>query len=193
MAQLVGAKTFLDHTSPLLLDVRSPGEYESGHIAGAVNFPLFTDQERAAVGTLYKEKGPDQAILLGLEFVGPKMAEFVREAHRINPRKKPMRMYCFRGGQRSHSMAWLLEGSGFPVTLLKGGYKAYRREAIRSFREPQKVMVLSGCTGCGKTRILQALKERGRQILDLEELSLHKGSAFGGYHQPPEAHHRNVP
>ncbi|MCA9776593.1 MAG: tRNA 2-selenouridine(34) synthase MnmH [Candidatus Eremiobacteraeota bacterium] len=181
---MVPAKQFLEMTTPLILDVRSPSEFGKGHIPGAVSFPLFSDEERARVGTAYKQQGPDEAMLLGLEFVGPKMAEFVRQANRLNPRKEPMRMYCFRGGQRSQSLAWLLQKGGFEITLLEGGYKAYRAEAVRSFLEPQKIVVLSGCTGAGKTRILHALKKRGEQIVDLEDLACHKGSAFGGYHQP---------
>lgn len=183
---MVPAKQFLQMTTPLILDVRSPSEFAKGHIPGALSFPLFTDEERACVGTVYKRQGPDEAMLVGLEFVGPKMAAFVREANRINPGKEPMRMYCFRGGQRSQSLAWLLQKGGFEITLLKDGYKGYRQEAVRSFLEPQKIMVLSGCTGAGKTRILHALRERGEQIVDLEDLASHKGSAFGGYHQPSD-------
>lgn len=180
------AKQFLDAPTELTLDVRSPSEYAQGHIPGAISFPLFSDEERAKVGTVYKREGPEQAMLVGLEFVGPKMAGFIRQANQLNPTKQPLRMYCFRGGQRSQSLAWLLEKGDFDVTLLEGGYKAYRREVIRAFSEPQEIMVLSGCTGAGKTRILHALRERGHQIIDLEALALHKGSAFGGYHQPSE-------
>jgi len=182
---MISLREFLNAPESLILDVRSPSEYAKGHIPGAVNFPLFSDEERARVGTVYKQRGAEEAVLLGLEFVGPKMAEFVRQAGRLNPEKKPMRMYCFRGGQRSQSLAWLLEKGGFEITLLKGGYKGYRREVLRSFSEPQRVVVLSGCTGAGKTRLLQALSTRGEQIVDLEALAGHRGSAFGGYHQPP--------
>ena len=177
---------FLARSDSIMLDARSPSEYQKGHIPGAVNFPLFTDDERVRVGTTYKQAGPDSAMELGLEIVGPKLADFVREARRLNPRKLPIAMYCFRGGQRSQSLAWLLEKGRFQVEILEGGYKAYRRELIRSFQESQKIVVLSGCTGSGKTRLLQALKDRDEQILDLEALASHKGSAFGGYHQPPE-------
>ena len=183
---MVPAKQFLQMTTSLILDVRSPSEFAQGHIPGAISFPLFSDEERARVGTVYKQQGPDEAMLLGLEFVGPKMADFVREANRINAAKEPMRMYCFRGGQRSQSLSWLLEKGGFEITLLSDGYKGYRQEVVRSFLEPQQIMVLSGCTGAGKTRILHALRERAQQVVDLEELASHKGSAFGGYHQPEE-------
>lgn len=177
-------KDFLAPDGALLLDVRSPTEFAQGHIPGAVNFPLFTDEERAKVGTLYKQKGPEPALILGLEIVGPKMADFVRQASHLNPDRQEMRMYCFRGGQRSQSLSWLLGQAGFSITLLRGGYKAYRRAVLESFQEPQEIVVLSGCTGAGKTRLLQALERRGQQILDLEGQASHRGSAFGGYEQP---------
>jgi tRNA 2-selenouridine synthase len=187
MARLVSPQEFHNDTSaPIVLDARAPSEYRKGHIPGAISFPLFTDDERAQVGTAYKQKGPDQAMLLGLDLVGPKLADFIRKAKQLNPKKLPFRMYCFRGGERSKSLAWLLEKGGFEVTLLQGGYKAYRHEIRRAFQEPQKIMILSGCTGAGKTRLLLAMAERGEQIVDLEALASHRGSAFGGYHQPPE-------
>lgn len=115
-----------------ILDVRSPGEYAHGHIPGAISFPLFTDEERAKVGTRYKLNGKDSAFLLGLEFVGPKMAGFVKKANKIAPNKK-IRVHCWRGGQRSGSMAWLLRGAGFEVQLLSGGYKNYRQYILDAF------------------------------------------------------------
>ena len=184
MLDLVSISEFLAPEGGLLLDVRSPTEFAQAHIPGAVNFPLFTDEERARVGTLYKQKGPETALLLGLEIVGPKMADFVRQANLLNPHRKSLRMYCFRGGQRSQSLSWLLAQAGHPVKLLPGGYKAYRRAVLESFQEPQEILVLSGCTGSGKTRLLHALERRGQQILDLEGQASHRGSAFGGYEQP---------
>lgn len=177
---------FLDRRESLLLDVRSPSEFQKAHIPGALNFPLFSDTERAQVGTLYKRQGGEAALILGLDLVGPKMGNFLREARKLNPEDRPFRVHCFRGGQRSQSLAWLLEKGGFQVDVLNGGYKAYRRHVLESFAEPQKILVLSGCTGSGKTRILHGLAERGMQVIDLEGLACHRGSAFGGYHQPSE-------
>ena len=88
----------------VLLDVRSPGEYQRGHIPGAISFPLFTDEERAIVGTLYKQSGKDAAVLEGLRIVGPKMAGFVEEAARLSPQRK-VKLHCWRGGMRSMSVA----------------------------------------------------------------------------------------
>lgn len=184
MTTSLPVKTFIEDHGELFLDARSPIEYHQGHLPGAVNFPLFSDEERAQVGICYKHKGAREAMLLGLEFVGPKMADFIRQASALNPRGRTIRLYCFRGGQRSQSLAWLLDKGGFKVEILEGGYKAYRRHVLASFEEPQEILILSGCTGSGKTRVLYELKARGEQMIDLEGLACHRGSAFGGYHQP---------
>lgn len=163
----------------ILLDVRSPAEFAEGHIPGAVSFPLFTNEERAEVGTLYKKKGHDFAFLKGLEFVGAKMADYVRWAKKRVPDKK-LYIHCWRGGQRSASLAWLLEMAGFEVKLITGGYKAYRQHVHQQFEEVKlNLIVLGGPTGSGKTLLLQSLKDEGEQIIDLEKLAHHKGSAFG--------------
>ena len=169
---------FLQHTCPVL-DVRSPGEFTHGHIPGAVSFPLFSDEERAKVGTRYKQIGKDSAFVLGLEFVGPKMAGFVKKANKLAPDKR-IAVHCWRGGQRSGSMAWLLQGAGFEVTLLTGGYKAYRQKVLDDFNQTNlQIRVVGGSTGTGKTKIIHALRELGEQVIDLEGLAHHKGSAFG--------------
>ena len=162
----------------VLLDVRSPGEYQRGHIPGAISFPLFTDAERARVGTLYKQSGKDAAVLEGLRIVGPKMAGFVEEAARLSPQRK-VKLHCWRGGMRSSSVAWLLHQAGFTTQVMKGGYKAYRTEVQQFLCEPFPFKVISGATGSRKTKILHALKELGEQVIDLEGLAHHKGSAFG--------------
>lgn len=185
MPELCPAGVFLKRTE-IILDVRSPLEFKAGHIPGAVNLPLFSNQERAAVGTTYKQSGPEEAMLLGLQYAGPKMADLLRTAKRLAASRESVRMYCFRGGQRSQSLAWLLEKGGLRVCLLENGYKAYRRYVLESFREPQEILVLSGCTGSGKTRLLLALARKGEQIIDLEGLASHRGSAFGGFDQPAD-------
>jgi tRNA 2-selenouridine synthase len=170
----------------LLLDVRSPGEYAQGHIPGAVSFPLFTDQERAAVGTLYKQQGPEQALELGLTFVGPKMAGFVTQARALAPEKR-LAVHCWRGGKRSQSVAWLLRQAGFDVATLSGGYKFYRRRLLEAFdHEKYHIVVLGGRTGAGKTKVLRTLRDLGEQTIDLEALAHHKGSAFGSIGEAPQ-------
>lgn len=168
------------------IDVRSPSEYATGHIVGAINMPLFSDSERAEVGTLYKQVSRERAIERGLEFVGPKMADIVRQARHEAAREpsEPLRVYCARGGMRSASVAWLLRTSGIAVNIIKGGYKAYRALFEQSLvSDPWRLVVLSGATGSGKTELLDAMAGLGAQVLDLEGLAVHRGSVFGGIGQ----------
>jgi len=162
-----------------LIDVRSPGEFAQGHIPGAVNMPLFTDEERAGVGTTYTRVGRDQALDLGLDIVGPKMSSFVRTARELAPEKQIL-VHCWRGGMRSASMGWLLETAGFRITVLKGGYKAYRSHIRENLVEGKKFVILGGLTGSGKTIWLKKLAEKGEAVVDLERLANHRGSVFGG-------------
>ncbi len=162
-----------------LLDVRSPGEYEQGHVPGAIPFPLFSDAERATVGTIYSQQSRELALETGLELIGPKLAGFVRDA-RTHALADKVVVHCWRGGQRSGSMAWLLRQSGLDVLTLEGGYKAYRAWVLAELAERQyPLLVIGGSTGTGKTKILHALRQMGEQIIDLEGLAHHKGSAFG--------------
>ncbi len=175
-----------DRNERVLLDVRSPGEYAQGHIPGAVSFPLFSNAERAEVGTIYKQKGPDAALELGLIFVGPKMAGFVQQARDLSPDRK-IAVHCWRGGKRSQSVAWLLRTAGFDVATLAGGYKFYRRHVLDAFENSQlPLRIVGGPTGSGKTKILHALREQGGQIIDLEAIAHHKGSAFGFIGEAPQ-------
>jgi tRNA 2-selenouridine synthase len=168
-----------------VLDVRSPAEYESGHIPGSLNLPLFTNEERAIVGTLYKQQGPNPAMIHGLEIVGPKMADFVRVAQKMAPHGELL-VYCWRGGKRSGSMAWLFENAGMTVNTLRGGYKAYRNHVLNGFNKPFKFKVVGGETGSGKTDILHTIGQRGHQIIDLEAIAKHRGSAFGSLGLPQQ-------
>lgn len=173
-------RSFLETRSTrTLLDVRAPGEYAQGHIPGAKSFPLFSDIERADVGRTYKQIGQEQAMELGLRIVGPKLEGFVQQAKLLAPNRH-IALHCWRGGQRSGSMAWLLHQAGFDVVTLEGGYKSYRRFVLQSLEQtPILIRVLGGKTGVGKTKILHALRDLGEQIIDLEEIAHHKGSAFG--------------
>jgi tRNA 2-selenouridine synthase len=165
-------------TQPVL-DVRSPAEFKQGHIPGAINMPLFDDEERKITGILYKNSGRYDSFLRGLELVGPKLASFVKTAHKAAPHHS-LALHCWRGGLRSQSMAWLLETAGFQVSVLEGGYKAYRRHVLQSFSNINYLLVLGGMTGSGKSLILRELARKGEQVIDLELLANHKGSAFGG-------------
>lgn len=173
-------------TNRILLDVRSPGEFRQGHIPGAHSFPLFSDIERTEIGTLYKQKGKDSAMMRGLEIVGPKLALFVKEAKKLAG-NKDMAVHCWRGGQRSQSMAWLFRQGGFDVVTLDGGYKAFRHHVLGTFELHRlNLIVLGGKTGTGKTKILHALQAQGEQVIDLEGLAHHKGSAFGHIGEPEQ-------
>ena len=181
MPVLLESQEFLDlRTRNIpILDVRSPGEFMHAHIPGALNFPLFDDEERSEIGTLYKQVSSEAAMVRGLEFVGPKMAGLVRNAGELG-KDKVLGVHCARGGKRSESMAWLLENSGFQVYLLRGGYKLYRRHVLDSLdKGAWSILLLSGMTGSRKTEVLKELAIRGEQVLDLETLANHKGSAFG--------------
>ncbi|RSK42897.1 tRNA 2-selenouridine(34) synthase MnmH [Hymenobacter perfusus] len=166
-----------------ILDVRAPIEYAQGHVPGAVSFPLFSDEERARIGTTYKQMSQDKAVLLGLDFFGPKMSLLVKLAQKLAPNRR-VRVHCWRGGMRSGAVLWLLELAGFQVELLDKGYKDYRRWALAEFARPRALWVLGGLTGSGKTDVLHALAARQQSVLDLEGLANHKGSAFGSIGQP---------
>ncbi len=176
----IGAVEFLDlSASQPVIDVRSPSEFAQGHIPGAINMPLFDDDERARVGTTYKKTGRSHAFDEGLDIVGPKMSGFVQAARKLAPEKNLL-VHCWRGGMRSASMSWLLETAGFRVSLLTGGYKAYRTYVRENLVAGKKFIILGGLTGSGKTRWLQDLANKGEAVIDLEKLANHRGSVFGG-------------
>lgn len=165
-----------------IIDVRSPGEYEHGHIPGAINAPLFDDEGRAEVGTLYKKRGKKAAITRGFELVAPRLEE-LRQTILRNAKGKAIRIHCWRGGMRSESVAWLAQRSGLTVYLLKNGYKAYRHSVLEAVNQELRLRVISGLTGAGKTDALLELEALGQQVIDLEGLANHKGSAFGALGQ----------
>ena len=166
-----------------LVDARSEGEFAQSHIPGAINIPILNNAERIQVGTLYKQAGPEKATLKGFELVGPRFHLIQREALRNFPNKKVM-LYCWRGGMRSQILSWLLTQVGFEVYRLAGGYKTYRTFTFNEVRKPYPLLVLGGKTGSAKTVLLQKLKERGEQVVDLEGLANHKGSSFGAIGLP---------
>ncbi|HEX2968192.1 MAG TPA: tRNA 2-selenouridine(34) synthase MnmH [Bacteroidales bacterium] len=168
-----------------VIDVRAPIEFNAGHIPGAKNIPLFNDEEREAIGIKYKKVGRTEAILEGLRLAGPAMSCKLENALKEAPNRKLL-VHCWRGGMRSESMAWLFSIAGIQTTVLDGGYKAYRRYILEKLSERRNIIILGGMTGSGKTRILRHLGEAGRQVIDLEKLANHKGSAFGSLGQLPQ-------
>lgn len=178
----------------IMLDVRSPAEYVHAHIPGAISFPLFNNEERAQVGTCYKQRGRDAAVELGLQIVGPKLATLVQEAKQLT-RDRVLRIHCWRGGMRSGSMAWLMETAGFQVAVLENGYKGFRQWVRNTLAVEKKILVLGGMTGSGKTAVLHELAHQGEQILDLETLANHRGSSYGALGlspQPSTEHFENL-
>jgi tRNA 2-selenouridine synthase len=169
----------------LLFDARSPGEFDSGHIPGALNLPLLNNEERHTIGITYKQEGRDAAVRLGYELVGHKFGSYIDIAKSHAPNGEAL-IYCWRGGIRSNTMAWLLSSAGMNVTLLEGGYKEYRHWCLRQFELTRPLLVLSGKTGAGKTEILHELVRSGESVLDLEGLAHHRGSAFGSLGLPEQ-------
>jgi tRNA 2-selenouridine synthase len=173
-----------------VLDVRSPGEYGHAHIPFAYSIPLFTDEERKVVGTLYKQQGKQKAIKAGLSYFGTRMTHLVEQAESIIKKggysENKLIVHCWRGGMRSAGVAWLLDLYGFEVYILIGGYKNFRRRVLSEFEKEKPIHILGGYTGSAKTEILHALGNKGEHIIDLEGLASHKGSAFGALGQNPQ-------
>lgn len=198
----------------LVLDVRSPGEYAHAHMPGAISLPLFNDEERAKVGTTYKQQSRENAIKIGLDFFGPNMRGMVERVEAIvaghelgvtglnksnkssnsqtsNPQlvtSKPatILLHCWRGGMRSAAVAWLLDLYGFKVYTLIDGYKCYRNWVLDQFTKDYHFKIIGGYTGSGKTLLLHALAKENNRIIDLEGLANHKGSALGALGNPPQ-------
>jgi tRNA 2-selenouridine synthase len=187
MAEPLAIDAFLRGTGPVV-DVRSPAEFAQGHIPGAHNLPLFSNEERAQVGTTYKQQGGQAAVQLGLGLVGPKLAELGQALSHWSQEADaaPLRIHCWRGGMRSASVAWLAGTLELPAQLLEGGYKAYRRQVLALLEQPWPIRLLGGRTGSGKTDLLLALERQGVAVVDLEGLAHHRGSSFGNLGLPPQ-------
>ena len=184
--QKINIKQFLELSQTIpVADVRSPSEFNFGHIPGAINIPLFDDKEREAVGIKYKKEGRLPAIIEGLRYTGPALANKIALGLKSASDGKIL-VHCWRGGMRSETMAWLFSLGDLEVSVLNGGYKSYRHHITEVLSEKRKMIVLGGMTGSSKTHILRSLKSSGQQVLDLEQLANHKGSAFGSLGQPPQ-------
>jgi len=195
MAELVNIESFISLSARFpVIDVRAPLEFQQGHIPGAVNIPLFDDHERKVVGTAYKQVNKEAAMYAGLGFAGKKLVKLAKEGERRAGKNKTLLVHCWRGGMRSKSMVWLFETLGLTCYLLEGGYKTYRSYVREVLASPLNLVVIGGRTGSGKTAILHHLKELGEQVIDLEGLAHHKGSAFGALgeaDQPTTEHFEN--
>lgn len=187
MAEVIQIEQFLSLSAKYpVIDVRAPSEYEQGHIPGALSIPLFSDEERTVVGTAYKQINKEAAMYKGLDFAGKKLVSLAKEGKKKAGNNKTLLVHCWRGGMRSRSMAWLFETMDLNCYILEGGYKSYRSLIHDQFQQALKIRVLGGRTGSGKTDILFHLKDMGEQIIDLEGLAHHKGSAFGSLGEHPQ-------
>jgi tRNA 2-selenouridine synthase len=180
----------LDH---IIIDVRSPKEFEHAHIPGAYSLPLFDNEQRSVVGTTYKKQSRENAIKIALPMFGDKMLNMVNTVEQWAQsfiekynNKPNIILHCWRGGMRSAAVAWLLDLYGFKVYQLIGGYKAYRNWIISQFEIPLNLKIIGGYTGSGKTAILHTLSSLNQNVIDLEGLAQHKGSSFGALGQLPQ-------
>lgn len=167
----------------LIIDVRSPAEFSEGRLPEAVNLPLLSNVERAEVGTIYKEQGDIRARRRALEIISPKIPGLIDDVLAYRDRSQSIVVHCWRGGLRSEAVSSVLSIAGIPNYRLSGGYKAWRNMVLRELVQDRykfKPLVLYGLTGAGKTELLQELGGMGCQIVDLEEMANHRGSAFGG-------------
>jgi len=182
----INVNRFIDLSATLpVIDVRSPSEYAAGHIPGAINIPLFSDEERAIVGTIYKKEGRLKAVLKGFDLIAPLLTTKLKNLiDQTNGSK--LLVHCWRGGQRSESMAWLFSMADYQCSLLEGGYKAYRSHILDSLSQKRRTIILGGLTGSSKTMILRHIAQTGRQVIDLEAIACHKGSAFGALGEKPQ-------
>ena len=173
----------------LIIDVRTPAEFAESTIPGAVNVPIFSDEERVRVGTLFKQQGKRDARKLGVELVAPKIPMLMEQVEGFRSgHPGPVIVFCWRGGMRSLAMTSFMNLAGIPARQLLGGHKGFRRKVLDYFEQQQwpPVFVLRGLTGVGKTRILNHLQQMDYPVIDLEGLANHRGSAFGALGLEPQ-------
>ena len=184
----------LNMDDAFLVDVRSPGEFEESSIPGAINIPIFTNEERKEVGTLYKQKGAQVAKWRAMEIVSPKLSQILGSIKKIVDEHKQPVLYCARGGMRSGSIATFVDFSGLKSLRLSGGYRAYRQYILEMIPKliPEQAIVLHGMTGSGKTEILLALQRKGYPVIDLEGIAAHRGSLFGSVGYQHDGHNQKL-
>ncbi|MGZ9812606.1 tRNA 2-selenouridine(34) synthase MnmH [Pseudoroseicyclus sp. H15] len=173
---------FLNHGFDDVIDVRSPAEYAEDHVPGAISLPVLSNEERAVVGTIYKQESPFKARKVGAALVACNAAEHIQGPLADRDGGWQPLVYCWRGGQRSNSFASILSQIGWRADVVDGGYKTWRRLVSAALYEgelPHRMIVIDGDTGTAKTELLHRLAARGRQVLDLEGVANHRGSLLG--------------
>lgn len=187
------AVAHLDRGS-IFIDVRAPSEFAQASIPGAYNIPILTEEQRVEVGTIHQQEGAAQARMRGMELISPRLPEVITQIRELHQQhKRPIIVFCWRGGLRSAAMTAFLHLCGLPVFQLRGGHKAFRRHVLDYFEHANwaRLLVLRGLTGVGKTRILEHLEQEGWPVLNLEGIANHRGSAFGAIgcaQQPTQKH-----
>jgi tRNA 2-selenouridine synthase len=172
-----------------IIDVRSPAEFAEDHVPDAISAPVLDNEERARIGTLYKQVSPFDAKKMGAALVAKNIARHIEEKFAAMPRDWKPLVYCWRGGKRSGAMAHILREIGWDAWSIEGGYKAYRHfivDALSTLPLQFEFRVIHGTTGSGKSRLLRALKDAGAQVLDLEDLAAHRGSVLGNLPDRPQ-------
>lgn len=179
---LITFENFLKEKDAVLIDVRTPKEFELEKVPNSVNIPVLLDEERVVVGTTYVQSSKEEAKKIGVEFISKRLPEIFEQIQELSKKHSKLVFMCARGGMRSSSITSLFESLGYKVAKLQGGYKAYRDfilNNISKVNENFKYIVVHGRTGVGKTKILNKMIELGASVMDLERMAAHKGSFFG--------------
>lgn len=187
MVQTISVTEALQQKEAIFIDTRTPKEFQEDHLPNAINIPILSNEERAIVGTLYKQVSKEEAINKGIEFFSEKMADYIKEVSKYKP--KLLIIYCWRGGMRSRTITSLLESLSYNVKQMSGGYKAYReyvRNELNNFQLNPRIFVLWGLTCTGKTALLLKLPN----ALDLECFAQHRGSLYGALGLSPNSQKR---
>ncbi|CAL6367281.1 unnamed protein product [Bathycoccus prasinos] len=179
---LVESNEFDPEMYDLVCDVRSPSEYKDDHVPFAISTPVLSDQQREEIGTMYVQVDPFEAKKLGAKLTSENLSKILEEHFLHLPKTTKVCVYCFRGGERSLSLAHVLSRIGFDVSYVPGGYKKYRETTLKYLKEEAakfRYHVVAGKTGCAKGKLLDALEKRGAQVIDLERFAEHRGSVLG--------------
>ena len=172
-----------------IIDVRTPSEFKEDHIIGSLNYPVLSDYERELVGTIYKKDSPFQARIIGSSIISRNISKLITKKFSKKPGSWRPLVYCWRGGQRSRALCVVMNEIGWRSTQLLGGYKYYRHNVIKQIEKMSsklKVILISGKTGTGKTKLLHEISKIGGQIIDLEKIANHKGSLLGKNLKKPQ-------
>lgn len=186
-------RDFTNHGFDAVIDVRSPSEFAEDHVPGAINLPVLNDEERARVGTIYKQESPFKGRKIGAALVFRNASRHIEEVLQVYEGDWRPLVYCWRGGQRSGAFGWLLREIGWRSGVVDGGYKRYRRLVNKAlYKDPvmHRLVLLDGQTGTAKTELLQRAGMRGLQVLDLEGAARHRGSLLGDGPDPQPSQKR---